>query len=43
MPAQVGGKSYRSAWGQNKKEAEQRAACNALLEMNGEEAKFNDE
>lgn len=41
ISAQVGGKKYQSAWGRNKKEAEQRAACNALLEMNGEEAKFD--
>lgn len=28
--------SYEPAWGKNKKEAEQRAACNALAALNGE-------
>ena len=35
MSAQVGGQRYMSAWGRNKKEAEQRAACNALSELIG--------
>jgi ribonuclease-3 len=36
----VGGVLYQAAWGRNKKEAEQRAACNALAEINGEPAQF---
>jgi len=36
----VGGNRYQPAWGRNKKEAEQRAACNALAEINGEPAQF---
>lgn len=31
---------YPPAWGRNKKEAEQRAACNALDELNGEQPQF---
>ena len=38
VAAQVGGQKYPPAWGRNKKEAEQRAACNALSELNGEPA-----
>jgi ribonuclease-3 len=38
VAAQVGGQRYPAAWGRNKKEAEQRAACNALAELNGEAA-----
>lgn len=34
VAAQVGGTRYRPAWGRSKKEAEQRAACNAIYEMN---------
>ena len=34
--AVVGGERYQPAWGRNKKEAEQRAACNALAELNEE-------
>ena len=41
MSANVAGESYSAAWGKNKKEAEQRAACNALAEMKGEPAPFN--
>lgn len=33
-------KSFPPAWGRNKKEAEQRAACNALSDLNGEAAPF---
>lgn len=33
----VGSESYQAAWGRNKKEAEQRAARNALGEITGEE------
>jgi ribonuclease-3 len=40
MVAQVAGKRYQAAWGRNKKEAEQRAACNALSELNREAAPF---
>ena len=35
VAAQIGGRSYPPAWGRNKKEAEQRAASNALLEIRG--------
>jgi ribonuclease-3 len=38
--AHVGGTRYQGAWGRNKKEAEQRAACNALSELKGESAPF---
>lgn len=40
ITAQVGGHRYQAAWGRNKKEAEQRAACNALAELHGESAPF---
>jgi ribonuclease-3 len=40
IAAQVGGARYQAAWGRNKKEAEQRAACNALAEIKGEPAIF---
>ena len=33
VAAQVGGRRYEAAWGRNKKEAEQRAASNALAEI----------
>jgi ribonuclease-3 len=36
VTAQVAGARYQGAWGRNKKEAEQRAACNALSELKGE-------
>jgi ribonuclease III len=36
VAAQVGPQHYQPAWGRNKKEAEQRAACNALSELKGE-------
>lgn len=35
--------SFSPAWGSNKKEAEQRAAANALAEIEGNEAPFHDE
>ena len=35
IAAQIGGASYPGAWGRNKKEAEQRAARNALSELSG--------
>ena len=40
MVAQVSGQRYQAAWGRNKKEAEQRAACNALSELKGEAAPY---
>jgi len=40
MAAQVGGNRYQPAWGRNKKEAEQRAARNALSEMDGDAPPF---
>lgn len=40
IAAQVGRTRYQPAWGRNKKEAEQRAARNALSEINGETAPF---
>jgi ribonuclease-3 len=36
IAAQIGRNRYTPAWGRNKKEAEQRAARNALSELNGE-------
>jgi ribonuclease-3 len=33
VAAQIGPKKFEPAWGRNKKEAEQRAACNALAEL----------
>jgi ribonuclease-3 len=36
MAAQIGSSRYPPAWGRNKKEAEQRAARNALCELNGD-------
>lgn len=38
IAAEVGNETFAAAWGKNKKEAEQKAACNALCEMRGEEA-----
>ena len=40
IAAQVGNSRYQAAWGRNKKEAEQRAARNALHEMTGQDAPF---
>jgi ribonuclease-3 len=40
IAAQIGRSRYQGAWGRNKKEAEQRAARNALSEINGEPAPF---
>jgi ribonuclease III len=37
VSAQIGGRRYSPAWGRNKKEAEQRAASNALVELRSEE------
>jgi ribonuclease-3 len=36
IAAHVAGKQYTPAWGASKKDAEQRAACNALAELAGE-------
>jgi len=36
IAAKVGARTFPGAWGRNKKEAEQRAARNALAELNGE-------
>lgn len=40
IAARIGSVQYQPAWGRNKKEAEQRAACNALDELKGEPAQF---
>ncbi|TVS19695.1 MAG: ribonuclease III [Planctomycetaceae bacterium] len=40
VAAQIGSTRYQAAWGRNKKEAEQRAACNALAEINGESPQY---
>lgn len=40
ISAQIGRDRYQPAWGRNKKEAEQRAARNALSEIKGEPAPF---
>ena len=36
IAAVVGPQAYPAAWGRNKKEAEQKAAMNALAQINGE-------
>jgi len=40
VSAQVGKSQFEPAWGRNKKEAEQRAACNALCEINEEQPPY---
>lgn len=40
VAAMVNSEAYQPAWGQNKKEAEQRAAFNALCEIDGKEIPF---
>jgi ribonuclease III len=40
ISAVIGRKRYAPAWGRNKKEAEQRAAHNAMCEIRGEEVPF---
>jgi ribonuclease III len=40
IAAQVGNSRYEAAWGRNKKEAEQRAARNALCELHGKAAPY---
>jgi ribonuclease III len=43
VAAQIGGNRFQPAWGRNKKEAEQRAARNALNEMSGKAIPFSAE
>jgi len=43
VAAQLAGNNYEPAWGKNKKEAEQRAANNALSEIQGEDVPFPSE
>jgi ribonuclease-3 len=45
VAAQINRQSFPPAWGRNKKDAEQRAACNALCQINGHElpSDFDDE
>jgi ribonuclease-3 len=40
VAAEIAGKRYAPAWGRNKKEAEQRAAGNALAELRGEDPPY---
>jgi ribonuclease-3 len=40
IAAQIAGKRFAAAWGRNKKEAEQRAASNALCALRGEPPPF---
>lgn len=40
IAAFIGAQGYPAAWGASKKEAEQRAACNALYEIQGDELPF---
>jgi ribonuclease III len=40
IAARIGSRSYAPAWGRNKKEAEQRAALNALCQLAGEPLPF---
>ena len=40
IAARVGNRDFAAAWGNNKKQAEQRAAANALAEMAGEEIPY---
>ena len=43
VSAHISGRDYPPAWGSNKKEAEQRAACNALAAIEGEDLPFSDQ
>ena len=43
IAAQVGGSRFEAAWGRNKKEAEQRAARNALCELHGKSVPYPSE
>jgi ribonuclease-3 len=38
--AEISGRRFAAAWGRNKKEAEQRAAGNALAQLRGEDPPF---
>jgi ribonuclease-3 len=40
IAAEISGRKFSPAWGRNKKEAEQRAAGNAIAELRGEEPPF---
>ena len=40
IAAMIGRHTYAGAWGRNKKEAEQRAAMNALAQVNGDPVPF---
>ncbi|MER3414912.1 MAG: ribonuclease III [Gemmataceae bacterium] len=40
VAAQIGSQVFAPAWGRNKKEAEQKAACNALHQLRGEPIPF---
>jgi ribonuclease-3 len=40
VAAQINGRRYHAAWGRNKKEAEQRAAANAMAELTDEPIAF---
>jgi ribonuclease-3 len=40
VAAQVGSRTYQAAWGRNKKEAEQRAARNAISQLSGHDAPY---
>jgi ribonuclease-3 len=42
ISAEVKGRQFTAAWGRNKKDAEQRAAGNALAELRGESAPYTD-
>ena len=42
VSAQFDQREFPPAWGSNKKEAEQRAACNALARLNGDPPPFGD-
>jgi ribonuclease-3 len=42
ISAEFDGREFPPAWGRNKKEAEQRAACNALAQLNGEPPPYRD-
>jgi ribonuclease III len=43
VSASFSGRQFHSAWGRTKKEAEQRAACNALAALNSQEPPFTEE
>lgn len=42
VSAYVAGRDFPPAWGSNKKEAEQRAACNALASIGGQDIPYSD-